>query len=877
MRRCSVRPGFWYHRENIVHFDVGAMCILCGRIEETHAITTAELAANAAGVAGGKPILSDADFIERLQEDDGGAWAPLQTIGFSFLTSRPASSTGSDYTGFNSFIDAQKETARLALQLWSDVAGLRFTENAPASARQGQITFANSSSIADGVWGFAFTTGITRPVWVNFDSTKDSWGGRTPGSYDLSATLHEIGHALGLVHPGDYNASDNSGAEVTYANKADFMQDSRQYTLMSYFSATETGANHARKYAATPLLYDVLAVQDWYGRNYATRAGDTVYGFNSTAGRSVFDFTQNTQPVVTIWDGGGRNSLDLSGFSSNSNVDLRPGSFSDVSGLSRNLSVAFATYIAAVTTGAGIDTVRDNGLSNRILTGAGDDLVTLAGGGDDTVDGGDGTDSLRLLGGSDVYRAITNSDGSLTLKGPTGSLLVSNVENFVFTGGAGQTLTREQVAALDFNGLLYIASNPDLITAFGADTVAARAHWLGFGQREGRSQDSFNPLTYLATNKDLIAAFGLDLGAATRHYISYGHKEGRLLAGFDGLAYIASDTSRIDTIGVSAVGGLLDYIQNGAAKGATITFDGLAYLASYADLRAAFGLDATAGLNHYLNYGVKEYREVRFDAAAYLASNPDLIRAFGADLKAAYSHYFSFGAAEGRGWKSFNAFDYAGSNPDLARALGYDTAALTRHYLTNGFAEGRPTDAFDVTAYAMANNITGDDWQVAATKAFLAGTRANGTPFGTDQTNHWLTVGTPATGTFSSINDNDWFTFRGDAYTNYKVTLEFLTLSSATTLAELGLRGQDNVLVTYKYGRYPSVTMEIFTQEAEDAIIELTPFSATAGDYRLTVSVVTTNITNGSGGAPAGAPVEAAPFELDIPATEPRPADYWLL
>ncbi|MFV3128417.1 M10 family metallopeptidase C-terminal domain-containing protein [Niveispirillum sp. KHB5.9] len=848
------------------------MCVLCGRPEEIHAITTAELAASAAA-AGGKPVLSDADFIERLQDADGGAWAPYQTIGFSFPTTKPSGSNGSDYTGFNPFTDAQKESVRLAFSLWSDVANLRFSENATSSARQGQITFSNSDTIGEGVWGFAFTSGSNRPVWVNFDSATDIWGGRTPGNYDFSALLHEIGHALGLLHPGDYNASDDGNTEVTYANNADFMQDSRQYTIMSYFSASETGASHARKYAATPLIYDVLAVQDFYGRNYATRSGDTVYGFNSTAGRSVLDFTVNTQPVVTIWDGGGRNTLDLSGFTATSNVDLRPGSFSDAAGLTRNLSIAFATYIADVTTGSGTDTVRDNGLANRIVTGAGDDLIILAGGGNDSVDGGAGTDTLRLLGGSDVYRTTTNADGTLTLKGPTGSLLVGNVESFVFTAGAGQTLTRDQVAALDFNGLLYVASNPDLINAFGADPVAGKAHWLTFGQHEGRSLDSFNPLDYLASNKDLIAAFGLDFGAATRHYITYGYKEGRPLGGFDALSYIASDTARIDTIGVSAVGGMLDYVQNGYTKGASITFSGLAYIASYADLRAAFGMNPSAGLSHYLNYGVKEYREVRFDAAQYLASNPDLIRAFGYNLDAAYSHYFNYGAAEGRSYQRFNAYDYAGSNPDLVNVLGYDVAALTRHYLTNGFAEGRSTGSFDVTAYAMANSITGDDWQMQATKQYLAGNRTAGTPFGTDQTNHRLVVGTATTDAFTDTSDGDWFLFRGEAYTNYKVVLEFLNQSgnSTTTLAELSLRGQDNVVVDYEYGRYPSVTMEFFTQEAEDVYLELAAYSSSARNYRITVSVVTDKIAAAAAAAPAE-PVASIVGQADVPSDE-----YWLM
>lgn len=842
------------------------MCVLCGRLEDSHAVTTAELTANAAA-AGGKAAISDMEFIDRLQEEDGGAWAPTQTIGFSFLSSRPSSSSGSDYTGFNVFTDAQKETARVALQLWSDVANLTFKEDATASERQGQITFANSDSISSGVWGFAFTSGTTRPVWVNFDGSKDSWAGRTPGAYDLTAMLHEIGHALGLNHPGDYNASDRG--EASYANNATFMQDSRLYTIMSYFSASEVGGNHGRKYAATPMIYDLLAVQDFYGRNYATRSGDTVYGFNSTAGRSVLDFTVNTQPIVTIWDGGGRNSLDLSGFTNTSNVDLRPGSYSDAAGLTRNLSIAFATYIADVTTGAATDTIRDNALSNRIITGAGDDVITVTTG-NDTVDGGTGSDVLLLQGSKDLYRTVTNADGTLTLRGPTGSILVSNVENFSFSGTVGQTLTRDQVAALDFSSMLYVAANPDLILAFGGNLAAATNHWMTFGKNENRSLDGFSALDYLASNKDLIAAFGYDLTAATMHYITYGYREGRSVTGFDGLAWLASDTARLDTIGVSAAGGMIDYIQNGAPKGLGVTFDGLAYVASYADLRASIGMNAVAGLQHYLNSGVKEYREVKFDVADYLASNPDLVRAFGYDLDRAYFHYFYYGVVEGRTDKNFNVYDYAGSNPNVVASVGYDVAALTRHYITTGLTQGLDSSKFDVTAYAMKNNITGDDWQLVATKAYLAGDRTGGTPYGTDQTQHLVTVGKAVTDTFSSIDDIDWFKFHGDAYTRYKITVEFLTQSSSPTLASLNLRGEDNVLVTFDYGRYPSMSMEFFTMAPEDVYIELEAYSSTSKDYRVTINVV-------SGTPAAAAPVEVAAAIPAVGLSDVYPdSQYWL-
>ena len=38
----------------------------------------------------------------------------------------------------------------------------------------------------------------------------------------------------------------------------------------------------------------------------------------------------------------------------------------------------------------------------------------------------------------------------------------------------------------------YIASNPDLITAFGTNTTEATNHYNNYGKSEGRSLDSFD-------------------------------------------------------------------------------------------------------------------------------------------------------------------------------------------------------------------------------------------------------------------------------------------------------------------------------------------------------------------------------------------------
>ena len=51
--------------------------------------------------------------------------------------------------------------------------------------------------------------------------------------------------------------------------------------------------------------------------------------------------------------------------------------------------------------------------------------------------------------------------------------------------------------------LNYLASNPDLIDAFGMDTVAAADHYTNYGQSEGRSLDTFNATNYLSNYADL--------------------------------------------------------------------------------------------------------------------------------------------------------------------------------------------------------------------------------------------------------------------------------------------------------------------------------------------------------------------------------------
>ena len=123
------------------------------------------------------------------------------------------------------------------------------------------------------------------------------------------------------------------------------------------------------------MLHDVYVIQLIYGANGTTRAGDTVYGFNSTADRDVFDFSDTDHPIVTIWDGGGNDTLDLSGYSSNAVIDLNDGEYSSAGALTLNIAIAFDAMIENAVGGAGNDQIRGQELANMLDGGDGNDRV----------------------------------------------------------------------------------------------------------------------------------------------------------------------------------------------------------------------------------------------------------------------------------------------------------------------------------------------------------------------------------------------------------------------------------------------------------------------------------------------------------------------
>ncbi len=376
----------------------------------------------------------------------GNAAGPI-TFGFR-LGVPPYNDALSNEAGtFSAFNSLQMQAAETVMRLWSNVANISFSEVNPGGyTNDAAILFGNYRSTMDGASAFAFypvsdnqsSSSSQGDVWLNLAVT----GMATPqaGNFGFLALVHEVGHALGLEHPGDYNAS--PGVSITYANNAYYVEDSRQYTVMSYFGASATGANHVYQgqviYPSTPLLDDIAAIQRLYGPNMSFASGDTTYGFNNT-GDAAYAISSGTQQAVySIWDGGGNDTLDFSGYATGQLIDLVAGNFSNVGALTKNVSIAWGATIENARGGDGNDQLFGNAVANSLFGNAGNDTL-VGGAGNDHLEGGTGVDTASYLSPVRDFTVTVTPAGSTVIVqdkvAGEGNDSLSGIESLGFSDG----------------------------------------------------------------------------------------------------------------------------------------------------------------------------------------------------------------------------------------------------------------------------------------------------------------------------------------------------------------------------------------------------------------------------------------------------------
>ncbi len=505
-----------------------------------------------------KPVYTNEQIID--QVDNGGYWynssyQVASTITYGIPTNQNWFSTSyAEYSGWSALNTKQAAIANLGFELWNDVIAVDLV--AASDPNTADIRISNSTTGVSyahaygpgevGIDNYAYQKS-QGSIWLN--NNYYSLSDPDIGEYGQMAIMHEIGHTLGLSHPGNYN-----GGSPTYQNDALFEQDTHMYSIMSYFDASNTGADWyasdgLKYYAQTPMVYDVLTAQSIYGADYTTRSGDTVYGFNTTEANSVFDFTFNQHPIITIWDGAGNDTIDLSGWTTNSTITLVPGSYSNADQMTFNIAIAYGADIENAIGGGGNDILTGNDLNNQLMGNSGDDVLN-GGNGNDVLFGGLGSDTaLYSSNWSDYVLTSFNSEIAVLTTGADGLDLLQGIENLQFLD---QTFTAGSVT--DFQAYDYIASNTGLITSLGANAQAGFEHYVASGFTAGLATDSFDAAQYLANYADLTAAYGSDLDAATLHFITTGFNEGRtdqIIAG-GGISAISDQNASGDSINENA-------------------------------------------------------------------------------------------------------------------------------------------------------------------------------------------------------------------------------------------------------------------------------------------------------------------------------------
>lgn len=394
--------------------------------------------------------------------------------------------TGNDPSNGTPLIQMNADQVALtefAMQYLDDISGLNFSQVSPGGTSNNATILFGAYNANDNAGAYAFYPGAgggntnfnanQGDVWLNNQSffNGQSYGF---GTYTAYTMLHELGHAMGLAHPGDYNAA--PGVSITYANNAQFLEDTHQYTVMSYFDETNSGVTPGLSYPDTFMLYDYMAIHQLYGANVNYNAGNTIYGFNASEANSVYDFTFNTTPFMTVYDGQGTDTIDLSGYTMAQYLTLEQGVFSNIAGYTGNFSIAFGAVIENGLGGSGDDTIMGNDEDNLIEGGAGADSLTGGAGNDtldggtqfDYLDGGDGRDDLfggmgndTLYGGRDGDR-LSGGNGDDYLNGGMGNdLLVGGRGDDTLEGGN----RNDRLIAGEGEDFLYGGSGNDTLRA----------------------------------------------------------------------------------------------------------------------------------------------------------------------------------------------------------------------------------------------------------------------------------------------------------------------------------------------------------------------------------------------------------------------------
>ena len=342
------------------------------------------------------------------------------------------------------------------------------TNAAAGSAAQGAYPTGYASS-GDSYYHLNYTNGVADSSQGSLASNLDF----SVGTYGFLTAIHEIGHNLGLKHP--------FGSGTVLPTEDEDIRNS----VMAYSSINDINLNFSWNSSSyswsteslvpiTPMVYDIAAVENWYGSVTDANTGNTTY-----------TYTDGTE-IQAILDSDGTDTIDVSGMDQRSIIDLTPGAYSSLGywatsdqvsyyageigvsestiqaiydnyssisesdnisgGVTRsggifqrqdNLGIAYSSTIENIIGSAGNDQFTGNSAANVIEGNAGNDTIAGGGGDDYAVFNGNYADYTITGSYASSYQVVDNNASD----GDDGTDTVSGVEFLEFADMTYNTVT----------------------------------------------------------------------------------------------------------------------------------------------------------------------------------------------------------------------------------------------------------------------------------------------------------------------------------------------------------------------------------------------------------------------------------------------------
>ncbi|KQS71400.1 hypothetical protein ASG39_21400 [Rhizobium sp. Leaf371] len=345
------------------------------------------------------------------------------------------------------FTEAQKTAVRDTMSMISSFTGLTFTETTEMVSSHADLRFSQLNTVYES----------SRPPISGFDPTMFGEPGKVPqGSERAEAgdawfsttSFNGVDPTVGTV--GFFNIMRGVAATLGLEAGGNSPDTSIFFgqTLGEGFDYNAYFMPGSRM-PQSLMQQDIAALQYLYGADFSVNSGATTYRWHPTTGEQSVDGVGQGIPSAnyiyrTIWDGGGKDTYDLSNYTTNLEIDLEPGAFSNFYRVEMytqlpETQLGLAIYapgdivaydyaegnvanallyngdtrslIENAVGGSGIDWIKGNIAANHLSGRAGNDAL-LGRLGNDVLQGGSGAD---VLIGDDISSGIGFGAGMIVI------------------------------------------------------------------------------------------------------------------------------------------------------------------------------------------------------------------------------------------------------------------------------------------------------------------------------------------------------------------------------------------------------------------------------------------------------------------------------